>query len=89
MKFLAIFLVILSVFNMMMVEANESTQKPRQPLNRRRRPQNFRADEGAWPNNEGPIIWVGSPPRTVNGKLIPGSTRLITQKPQQRRLMGY
>ncbi|KAF1759445.1 hypothetical protein GCK72_015912 [Caenorhabditis remanei] len=38
MKFLAIFLVILSVFNMVMVEANESTQKPRQPLNRRRRP---------------------------------------------------
>ncbi|EFO90354.1 hypothetical protein CRE_01287 [Caenorhabditis remanei] len=35
MKFLAIFLVILSVFNMMLVEANESTQKP---LNRRRRP---------------------------------------------------
>ncbi|EFO90436.1 hypothetical protein CRE_01252 [Caenorhabditis remanei] len=42
MKFLAIFLVILSVFGMILVEANESTQKPRQPLNRRRRPDGYR-----------------------------------------------
>ncbi|KAF1759446.1 hypothetical protein GCK72_015913 [Caenorhabditis remanei] len=85
MKFLAIFLVILSVFNMMMVEADESTQKP---LNRRRHP-DFRADEGAWPRNDG-IIIIGSPSKTMKDAKVERKPLYIPRggRNVDRMLMG-